>query len=285
MTEKYFKCYNGDAIVKTNPAELILKQIKTTDSVLRFLSEINTGLVEKYTNALIKRLENEVGKYSTDTGSLSFKSIESEISNLKQNDKLTNLVIRYITKSLKLPENTEIASEAIEITNYNRAFASERISYYRVKAFTEILGKEKGIELYTKILGKIITEMYSKTKPNEKITIKPHNEGAVKYWSKIGLGDFTFRFIDDNQCIYRFDKCITHEVLKELNDPDVAYIASCFFGDIPEFNSGRIIHMRRTQTLHHADFCDELYWDSREFKEPPEQPSLEFTRKIGKNKK
>ncbi|NHJ49060.1 MAG: hypothetical protein FK733_14835 [Asgard group archaeon] len=284
MTEKYYKCYNADAIVKTNPAELILEQLKTTDSVLRFLSEINADLFNNYIRALVKRLDDELVNYSINTESLNFKSIESEISKLKKNEKLTNLVIRYIAKSLKLPEGSEIPSESIDVTMYNRAFAYERISYYRVKAFTDILDKEKGLELYAKILGKIVTEMHIKSTPNEKETIKMANEGAIKQWCNNGIVDFTFAFIDDNQCIYRFDKCVTHEVLKDLNDPDVAYAASCFIGDIPEFNPGRLIHMRRTQTLHHADFCDELYWDSRKFKDPPKQPSLDFIKKINNKK-
>ncbi|NHJ41220.1 MAG: hypothetical protein FK731_14405 [Asgard group archaeon] len=282
MTEKYYKCYNAETIIKIDPAKFILDEIKTTDLVLRFLSEINIELVSNYVSALKKRLEKEVDKFTIDTESLNFKSIENEISKLKQNDELTKLVIHYIAKSLKLPEDSKIASEIIEVTNYNRAFALERSSYYRVKAFTDILNKEKGIELYTKILGKIVTERHSKGKPNAEDTIKSANKSTIKQWCNDGIVDFTFTFIDDNQAIYRFDKCVTHEVLKDLNDPDVAYIASCFIGDIPEFNQGRIIHLRRTQTLHHADFCDELYWDSREFKKPPKQPTIEFTKNIGK---
>ncbi|NPE08965.1 MAG: hypothetical protein GNW80_11845 [Asgard group archaeon] len=71
------------------------------------------------------------------------------------------------------------------------------------------------------------------------------------------------------------------EALKHHNDPDIAYIASCYIGDIAEWNEGEYIHLRRTQTLHHAVFCDELYWDTR-VHDNPVQPSLEFTKNIGK---
>lgn len=279
---KYNKCYKADAIVKINPAEQILEQIKRTDSILRVLSEINNDLVSDYVDALVKRLKKEVENYTINTKSLNFKSIDEEISKLKQKDELANLVIRFNAKSFNLLEDSKITSETIEVTNYERAFARERTSYYRVKAFTDILGKEKGIELYTKIIGKIITERNSKATPNEEITVKSLNKNMIKSWCDSGMVDFTFNFIDGNQCVYRFDKCVIHEVLKDLNDPNIAYAASCFFEDMPEYNQGRIIHMRRTQTLHHADFCDELYWDSREYKKPPEQPSLEFTENMDK---
>jgi len=39
--------------------------------------------------------------------------------------------------------------------------------------------------------------------------------------------------------------------------------------------------MRRTQTLHHGDFCDDLYWNNVVHPNA-EQPSLEFTKKLGK---
>ncbi len=81
--------------------------------------------------------------------------------------------------------------------------------------------------------------------------------------------------------LYRFDNCLTHEALRDLNDPDIAYLASCYVGDAEEFNTGRTRYLRRTQTLHHGDFCDELYWDV-DFHTDPEQPSLEFTRMLGK---
>jgi hypothetical protein len=81
--------------------------------------------------------------------------------------------------------------------------------------------------------------------------------------------------------LFRFDRCLTHEALRDLNDPDIAYLASCYIGDAEEFNPGRTRYVRRTQTLHHGDFCDELYWDV-DFHTDPEQPSLEFTRMLGK---
>ena len=104
---------------------------------------------------------------------------------------------------------------------------------------------------------------------------------AIENWCKIGMADFVCGNIDEHMAIFRFDSCYAHETLKEFNDPDIAYAASCYASDLPVFNKGRIIKLRRTQTLHHGDFCDELYWDSR-VHDNPEQPSLEFTKKLGK---
>ncbi len=282
--EKYYKCYNANAIVELNPADRMREAIKRTDDIIKHIVKLRNGLAPDYVEALIKRLLREVKGYSIDTNSVKLKKIEKDLTQLKQGNLLTNLVIRYMAMKLAIPKDSKIQSKKAEFTNLNRALALEGMNYYRVKAFEDILGKEEGIKLYTDILKLIVKEMKSKEEINEKDTVKSRCERAVKWWCKTGVGDFTFKLYDENKVIYRFDTCVTHEVLKHHNDPDIAYIASCFIGDIAEWNEGQYIHLRRTQTLHHADFCDELYWDTRVHNNP-EQPSLEFIRKIGEEKK
>ena len=284
MEEKYYKCYNADAILELNPADKIRDAIKRTDDIIKYIVKLRNGIAPDYVEALIKRLLNEVNGYTIDTKSVNLKKVESNLAHLKFDALLTNLVIRYMAMKLSIPKDTKIPSKIAEFTTLNRAMAMEGMNYYRVKAFEDILGKEEGIKLYTDILKLIVKEMKSKEEINEKDTVKSRGERAINWWCKTGVGDFTFILYDENKIIYRFDRCVTHEALKHHNDPDIAYIASCFIGDIDEWNEGEFIHLRRTQTLHHADFCDELYWDTRVHNNP-EQPSLEFTRKIGEEKK
>ena len=281
MEEKYYKCYNADVMLEFNPADRIKDAIKRTDDIIEHIVKLSNGIAPDYVEALIKRLLIEVNNYDVDTRSFSLKSIEKELEHLKHEDLLTNLIIRFMAKNLTIPKDTKIKYKKTEFTNLNRAKAMEGLSYFRVKAFEDILGKEEGIKLYSKILGLIVKEMKKTQKINEKDTVKSRNERAAKRWCEEGVGDFTFILYDENKVIYRFDRCVTHEALKHHNDPDIAYIASCYIGDIEEFNEDEYIYLRRTQTLHHADFCDELYWDTRVHNNP-EQPSLEFTRKIGK---
>ncbi|UCG00790.1 MAG: hypothetical protein JSW11_14365 [Candidatus Heimdallarchaeota archaeon] len=85
---------------------------------------------------------------------------------------------------------------------------------------------------------------------------------------------------DDYIILYRIDKCGVHETLKDFADPDDAYLCSCYIGDTEDYNRGEIIHLRRTQTLHHGDFCDELYWNNELYKDV-KQPSLAFTKSLG----
>ncbi len=285
MGSKYYKCYNGNTIIKIKLKEKLLEYITQTDNVIKFLKQIKPELHEKYVNAFTKRLSDVVKDYQIHQKSVNIKALVSETTYLKTNEKLAELVIQFILKHLSLPEQYRIEQEEIELTSMNRVFALERLSYYRVKAFEDVLGKEDGIKLYTEVLIFVIREMKKGMKSNPKRTIKSANKGAIEYWCEEGVGDFAFAFLDDDQCVYRFDTCVTHEALKDLNDPDIAYYASCYIGDIEEWNKGKTIYMRRIQTLHHAEFCDELYWDSRVHKEPPKQPTLEFTKNIAQEVK
>ena len=263
-----------------NPADKIKDAIKKTDDIIKYIVKLHNGIAPDYGEALIKRLFVEVNDYNIDTKSFNLKTIEKELTHLKQGELLTNLIIRFMAKNFAMPRNSKIKSETAEFTNIIRAKAMEGLNYFRVKAFEDVLGKEEGIKLYSKILGLIVKEMKKTQKINEKDTVRSRNERAVKRWCEEGVGDFTFILYDDNKVIYRFDTCVTHEALKHHNDPDIAYIASCYIGDIDEWNEGEYIYLRRTQTLHHGDFCDELYWDTR-VHDNPEQPSLEFIKKIG----
>ena len=94
----------------------------------------------------------------------------------------------------------------------------------------------------------------------------------------MGLADFTVAVFDEHMVLYRFDRCAMHECIKHLDDPDYAALA-CHIGDLEGAHPGKNSRMRRSQTLHVGDFCDEFCWDSDVYNEPV-QPSLEFTRSL-----
>ncbi|NHJ05428.1 MAG: hypothetical protein EAX90_11425 [Candidatus Heimdallarchaeota archaeon] len=157
--------------------------------------------------------------------------------------------------------------------------AFRRISYHSVKAFAELLGKEEGIKLYTKIITRMIEDASKRNPQKSDISTSDYCKRAIKSWCDYGMADFSYIELDEHKTIFRFDSCFAHEVLKDFNDPDIAYYASCYVADLPAFNEGKIIKLRRTQTLHHSDFCDELYWDSR-YHDNPEHPTKDFLEKM-----
>ena len=89
------------------------------------------------------------------------------------------------------------------------------------------------------------------------MTMKEKGDRMVKTWIDFGLADFARLDIDDHKVLFRFDSCLTPEAMKDLNDPEWAYLSSCYVTDAPEFNYGPQ-RLRRTQTLHTAPWCDEF---------------------------
>jgi len=290
MKVETHKAYNPDKRIKVSLQETIGRCFKWTDHMLRFLDDIKPDTASKYTLALNRRLLDAVRGFRVVSPSFDTDEMLQGLSRLGNHPDLQDLIIRFICKHLDLPTDHKPGPEEIEVSSLNDARAGRRLSYHRVKSLVDLFGREEGIPLYKEIVGRILVAERVESERNKKerlekgekeISSAENVERAVKAWTDYGLADFTVAVIDDHKVLYRFDRCLTHEALRDLNDPDIAYLASCYVGDADEFNAGKKRYLRRTQTLHHGDFCDELYWDV-DFHTDPEQPSLEFTRMLGK---
>jgi hypothetical protein len=285
MKIETYKAYNPNKRVKVSLQEKIGQCFKWTDHMFRFLDDIRPDITSKYILVLNGRLLDAVGEYRVAPPSFDTEETMQGLSHLGDHPDLQDLIIRFIYKHLDLPAGYEPGPEEIEVSSLNDARAGRRLSYHRVKALVDLLSREEGIPLYKEIVNRILAAERAESerlgKGEKQISTVENIENAVKAWTDYGLADFTYAVLDDHMVLYRFDNCLTHEALRDLNDPDIAYLASCYVGDAEEFNTGRRRHLRRTQTLHNGDFCDELYWDA-DFHTDPEQPSLEFTRKLGK---
>lgn len=286
MQIKTYNCYNADTKIEINSNEIVKKLFDQIDSVLKYLMEVRPEIEKDYRAALKKRLIEVIGDFDVDSTLFGPKTIGGELKYLTEFPDLQELIMKFAWQNLALPNDYQPKSEIVEVTILNRAKTEERLSYHKVKAFVDLLGRDEGVQLYSGILGLIIKEerereMNSKNESYTNPSILKSREASIRRWCKEGIADFTVAFDDDYKTFYRFDRCVTHEALKDLNDPDIAYICSCYAADIEEFHVGRLIEMRRTQTLHHGAFCDELYWDTRVHKDP-KQPALEFTRNLGK---
>ncbi len=283
MKMKNHKCYNPKAETEVDPVNWIQSQLGSMNSVLKHLTEIKPEFVEKYVQHLIKRVKNALESIGEKEGYFDFPEIEEKFDFLDKYPELRKLTRKFILTHANPMKKSSNDPKKYLVYGFNHSMAFRRISYHRVKSFAELLGKEEGVKLFTEILTRIIREVSKKRPEEEDITNRKYCEKAIKSWCDYGMADFASCELDEHMMVFRFDSCFAHEVLKDFNDPDIAYYASCYGADLPVFNEGRIIRVRRSQTLHHAPFCDELYWDSRVHKNP-EMPSIDFTKNIGKKK-
>jgi hypothetical protein len=286
MKIKTYNCYNEYAEGKLNPINTIKQACDSTDIILDNLKELNTGLLETFVNTLRDKLDEIVKDFKLDSSQFDLKTITNDLKTLREQSGLTKAIVKFVCYSLDLPTNYNPEEGEVNILYSNAFKARENLSYHRVKTLIELLGNKKGSEIYKKIVPDLITDMkkrkgstIDKTKDPHEISLNEQRESSIKTWCKIGLVDFTVAVFDEYKILYRFDKCGVHETLKEFADPDTAYLASCYIGDAKEFNAGEIVQMRRTQTLHHGKFCDELYWNNFVYKDT-KQPSLAFTESL-----
>lgn len=280
MQVENHKYYNAKAIHNFNPTEMLGRIIKATEPFLKYIIEIKPELESEFIQTLTNHLIEDVGKKQVNSSFLKSEEIEKDLTILKDKKELQNAIIKFVCKYWDLPKGMKTKDDKVDVYNLNHTKSYMRISYYRVKSFIDILGEEKGLELYKQVLIKIVDDEVKNTNYTRK-TQRESCKKSIENWKKTGLGDFCFKIFDDNKILFRFDKCVIHEALKDFNDPDIAYTASCYRGDIQGAHPGKYFNMRRTQTLHHGDFCDEMYWNKDVHKDP-EQPSLEFTRNLGK---
>ncbi|MGY5877150.1 MAG: hypothetical protein RTU30_15470 [Candidatus Thorarchaeota archaeon] len=288
MKVEVYDAYNPDAIEKINPSEYLFESLKKVDSILKFLSEIQPEISPQYIPALKKRLTIFVDDFPLKVFPLG-KDVIDRLAFLKEYPELRTLIMQFTCLYLKITEDERLQLDEVEVTSYDYMMALRRLPYHTLKAFTDILGEEETKTLWDSILNKQYEEHRAMAKRFKEEMKKEGKNGPtpdeqrthqIKGWCDFGIGDFTMGLFDEHKYLYRFDSCLTHEVMKDLNDPDWAYLSSCYVTDHPGFNTVSSRCLRRTQTLHHADFCDELYWYP-DVHTDPEQPSLEFTRKLG----
>ncbi|NHK30035.1 MAG: hypothetical protein FK730_01700 [Asgard group archaeon] len=281
MEIKNYECYNEKAEIEIEPNAWIQNHSGSMNSVIKYLTEFKPDFVEEYIQHLKKRIKNAIDAIEKKEGFYDFPADEEKYEFLDKYPDLRELTREFFLLHMNPLKKSSKDPKKFIVFGLNESKAFRRISYLRVKSFAEMLGKDEGIKLYTKILSRMIEELSKKYPQKSDITISESRENAHKSWCAIGMADFTYCILDEHLAVYRFDSCFAHEALKDFNDPDIAYYASCYGADLPAFNNGRIIKLRRTQTLHHDDFCDELYWDSRVHKNP-KHPSIDFIKNMGK---
>ena len=286
MEIKEYKLYNSTAKGEIVLKDYVKNNVRNTDSTIKFFNKLKSNKTAEYLQAFEKRLLEVIGDFRFSVDLFDFESLNQELSILKEYPELETTIINFLCKLLELPEDLNSIEKKISLRYFNIAKGSRHLSYYRVKAIEDLFGREEATELYKEIVGYLIEEEKERNPPKNfddprKATRINSREYILKRYRELGVGDFTIVIYDDYKELYKFDRCITHEVLKEFNDPDIAYLSSCYQRDHPSSNEGHTIIMRKTQTLHHKSFCDELYWNNVVHTNA-EQPSLEFVEKLGK---
>ncbi len=286
MNVQSFNCYNETNSLMINPINPIQQTFKTTEIFLRKLKEVHPKIIPQFVEKLTHKLVEYIESSSHEINISELIPLLKDYEFLQDYSELVLTIFKFVAQTLILPPDYSLSDEEMTLRYFDIFKSYEQLSYFRVKILFELLGKSLALEIYNKIVPDLIVtrkKAPSTTKSNDPhlITLTERHENNIQSWCRMGLVDFTAVIFDEYKVLYRFDRCTIHEVLKAFADPDIAYLCSCYLGDSPSYNDGEIIYMRRTQTLHHAKFCDELYWNNVVYPNV-EQPSLSFTEQLRK---
>ncbi|MHA2423845.1 MAG: L-2-amino-thiazoline-4-carboxylic acid hydrolase [Candidatus Thorarchaeota archaeon] len=246
--------------------ELIFDYVKISKSEI--LDEFLKKIEEKY----VQELEN-MSFVLEDVG---FDKIADDQELLGSYPHFKDLGLKIIMKYIPLERGHVLSDEPIKMRWLDYCRAKYTLQYHQIKTLVDILGREDGISAFKEFVDFWGEELAKKGKGSS--AIEDVRDNRVKAWASGGAMEFGVVDVGPG-FLAKFDRCVSHESMKHMDDPELSYYVVCYPGarllDFVHEN----IRMRRTQTLFTADFCDEYRWD-KNVDPDAEQPPLEFSRKM-----
>ncbi|MFX0094085.1 MAG: MFS transporter [Candidatus Hodarchaeota archaeon] len=228
------------------------------DHLLGMVFQYNPATYQQFVTQLTSKVQSMIKTNYVKEKSIDVAGILENYENLKSYPELGEAMINFSLNFCKLPKNGAWEKEEIEHPNkyIMRGLLFSR--YYAVLALTEVMDKETAIELFKKHI-----EDFSLNHPRipkiETIEIHRSNfvEGThreIRIISEIINGKF----------IIRKDTCSWYEVMKEVNDPELAYFVACF-GDYAgcKARNENFVLTRNYTLMQGHPYCDEVYHDTR----------------------
>ncbi len=254
---------NPNPKIEVKPKELFVDGdvFIRLDSLLGYLLDEDPGIQREFVQKLAQKMETSlqapVEKYVLDS------SLVDEFSNLREQLELVELHSNFFTQLLQISAKQAQEATAIEVParNYIRSFLVPR--YYQALALSEIVGKEKAVNLFQEFIDQFILSLGSSAKFDDLQAlrashIKHGQENIEDGWV------VTFSDIEDGRFVFRNDNCLWIEALDDLKDKELLYVICCH-GDFQNMKM-RNEHFRLTRhyTIAEGDpYCDKMFHDVR----------------------
>ena len=278
---EYYGTYNenaaGDINLEGQIRDFLWSMELMFDYVENNRPEIRDTFLDKIDEKFAKELE-DTSYVLEDVG---FDEIAKDQTLLGRHPHFKNLGLKIIMKYIPIREGYILSSESETIRWIDYCRAKYTLLYHQITSLVEIIGRESGIDFFKDFVQFWSKEIGKKGKGTH--TIEQVRENRVKAWSEGGAMEFGVVDVYEAAFLSKFDRCVSHESMKHVEDQELAYYAVCYPGPRLLEYAHQDISMRRTQTLFTADFCDELRWD-RHVHDEPEQPSLEFSKRLVRKK-
>jgi hypothetical protein len=245
--------------------------------MFEFVEKEHPEILKEFLEMLKGKYNEELKGTSYVVGDVGFDKIDADSTLLGSYPDFKEQGLKIIMKYIPLQEGYALKDESQTIRWIDYCRAKYTLHYHLIVVLTELLGRDEGITAFKNFVefwGEQLSD-----RPKGKHTIEEVRENRVKAWSTGGGMEFGVVDVGEAAFLAKFDRCVSHESMKHVADPELAYYVVCYPGARLLEYVHENISMRRTQTLFTADFCDELRWD-RHIHPDMKQPSLEFSEKL-----
>lgn len=247
-------------------------EYKFRDSLSTNLKGFNQLLIfmeGKLGNDYVSWKSSYMQKLRDVTTSESKKSLDK--LNIKfENDIENNFAEAYSSLVNLIQYNTDIFE--IEKTDLLRGFLHP--SFFAIKALEEIIGKKDAIKIY-----KLYVDYYvHKNRENNKLNVVDDFLSINTSWPEIFKNSFDAQefAVEQGKVGVKIKKCKWATVLNELNDPEVAYAAACYY-DYPAAKAANSnFELTRTKTIVKGDNCCDFIWHDKRVVKEVNHPDKSF---------
>ena len=274
---EYYGTYDENASGDVNLEGQIRDFLWTMELMFDYVESNKPEIIESFLEKVDGKYMNELEGTTYVLGNVGFDKIAKDQTLLNSHPHFKDLGLRIIMKYIPISDGFVLNEKMKSIRWIDYCRAKYTLLYHQITALVEILGRESGIESFKDFVDYWGEDLAKKPKGTH--TIREVRENRVKAWKEGGAMEFGVVDVGEAAFLAKFDRCVSHESMKHVDDQELAYYAVCYPGARLLRYAHQNILMRRTQTLFTADFCDELRWD-RHIHDEPEQPSLEFSRKL-----
>jgi hypothetical protein len=263
-------CYNPDKTRSLNVQDFVETSLLLLDRLLVYLAEHKSDILDEYITGLELRYKSAVTS--------SFNAIDTlDLSNssgmkiLMDFPDLQKACADFILTTLDVPQEYAWEPQELDLLTENVTRASYHHFYYRAKVLTDLMDKDEAIQLLKEFID-FAMEKYVQVPRYEDLTSMYEENIRESYENE--SADWIAVPVSGGRYISRGDRCGPYVVLKEFNDPELAYVVACYgdYGLIKKRNENFVL--TRTYTQMNGPYCDTCIHDTRivdKIEHPPKE--------------
>ncbi|MFQ5979162.1 MAG: L-2-amino-thiazoline-4-carboxylic acid hydrolase [Candidatus Heimdallarchaeota archaeon] len=253
--------YNPNLKIEFYSVEFVERALLARlNHLLGFLLDHNPEIHNRYLLKLKSRFESLVQVNLVVQKAIEIEELGRKYDHLLDQPEIITLILNYGFWLLNLPKDAAWESQKVEISEKNY-LGTYLLGYYQlVLVLAEIMGKEEAI----KLLKDHIDQFYHNHPripkvPDLERLREMHIEGAQDGGEIRIISD-----VHDGKLVIRKDSCLWAEIMKDLNDPELAYIVACYgdFKNCSERNQNFVL-TRNYTIVEGFPYCDEVIHDTR----------------------